>query len=141
MRLIIYTDGAARGNPGPAAIGVVLAEPSGRTLRTIYRYLGCRTNNQAEYAALIAGLEAALELKADEVQVATDSELVARQMMGQYRVRNEGLLALYRRARDLAARFRSVSFVSIPRSLNSEADRLANQALDRRPAEEPAMGS
>ena len=126
----MYTDGAARGNPGPAAVGVVVLDSDQRPLTKISRFLGCATNNQAEYAALIAGLEVALELKANQVVVAMDSELVARQMAGAYRVKSPNLTPLYLRARELASRLGSVSFRLLPRSMNAEADKLANWALD-----------
>lgn len=132
MRVTVFSDGAARGNPGPAAIGVLIVDSADKPLAKISRFLGQRTNNQAEYAALIAGLETALALQADEVEVVLDSELVARQMTGQYRVCSKGLLGLFQQAQDLARRFKRVSFRSVPRHQNRLADELANQALDRR---------
>jgi ribonuclease HI len=132
VKVTIRADGASRGNPGAASIGVVLLDQAEKPLKKISRCLGRATNNQAEYQALIAGLEAAAELKVDQVEVLMDSELVIRQMSGQYRVKSPVLEPLYRRARELALRFRIISFRSVPRSHNAEADRLANAALDQR---------
>lgn len=126
---IIYTDGGARGNPGPAGCGAVLKQ-DGRTLCEIGKYLGVTTNNVAEYSALLAALEKALELGLKEVEVRMDSELVVRQMNGQYRVKNEGLIPLFRKAQQLASRFGSFRIVHVRREMNAEADRLANKAID-----------
>ncbi len=128
--LIIYTDGGARGNPGPAGIGVVLLR-DGRSVLTVSEPLGVTTNNVAEYTALVTGLEKGLSMGCRSVEVRTDSELVVRQMNGQYRVKNEGLKPLFEKARGLAARYASFRIVHVRRELNKEADRLANQAMDR----------
>ena len=102
-KITIYTDGAARGNPGPAAIGVALKDEAGNTVATICRTLGVKTNNQAEYTAVIAGLEKAINLGAKQVVLKSDSELVVRQLMGLYKVKNADLKELYQKAVALTA--------------------------------------
>lgn len=128
--VIVYTDGAARGNPGPAGAGVCIRDREGITLLERARYLGEATNNVAEYMALVIGLEEALELGASEVEVRSDSELVVRQMLGEYRVRNQRLRELHERAHGLARRFEHVAYVHLRREKNLDADRLANLAID-----------
>ncbi len=128
--LIAYTDGGSRGNPGPAGLGALLMEPGGALIREASEYLGRTTNNVAEYSAIIRALEMALEEGASELEVRMDSELAVRQLRGLYRVRNPGLMPLYSRCKELAARFASVSFNWIPRESNWLADRLANRAID-----------
>lgn len=131
LRLTVHIDGGARGNPGPAAAGVVVrCGDDGVSLREAGYFLGRATNNQAEYSALIHALEAAAELEADEVDVFSDSELLVRQMSGQYRVRNAALRPLFERARQLAGRFGRFALRHIPREQNTEADRLVNQAIN-----------
>lgn len=130
-------DGGARGNPGPAASGFVLTDPEGRTVEARGDYLGTATNNVAEYRALISGLEAAARHGAAPLLVCMDSELVVRQMIGEYRVKNAGLKPLHEQAQRLAARIRPLGFRSVPRAENAEADRLVNQALDRARSAEP----
>ncbi|MGB4592571.1 MAG: ribonuclease HI family protein [Coriobacteriia bacterium] len=132
MRATLHTDGGARGNPGPAGIGIVLTDESGRTLSAAGRYLGEVTNNVAEYQALIAGLEAAQTAGVRHLTVHADSELVVKQMNGQYRVKNEGLKPLHARATALSRGFESVKFVHVRRSQNSKADALCNEAMDAR---------
>lgn len=127
---VIYADGASRGNPGPASAGAVISDPSGTVVREISERLGETTNNVAEYSALIAALEAALELGAKRVEVRLDSELLVRQATGRYRVKNPGLIPLHKRAQGLVARFEDVTFTHVPRAQNKHADALANQALD-----------
>jgi len=129
-KLVIYTDGAARGNPGPAAIGVVLQDEAGNTLATISRRLAPTTNNQAEYSAIIAGLEKAVSLGAKQVRLKSDSELVVRQLMGQYKVKNADLREMYSQAVKLIGKLEKFSAVNIPREQNRQADALANKALD-----------
>lgn len=124
-------DGGARGNPGPAAAGYVLSDAAGRTVEARGVYLGSQTNNVAEYRALLAGLDAAARLAAPALVVCMDSELVVRQMTGEYRVKNEGLKPLHEEARRLLRRLPRVSFRSVPREENAEADRLVNETLDR----------
>jgi ribonuclease HI len=129
-RLVLYTDGAARGNPGPAGAGVHIEAEDGSVLAEVAVYLGSTTNNVAEYMALLAGLERAGELGAREVEVRSDSELMVRQMSGRYKVRNEALQALHARAHELAAGFDRVRYVHVRREQNRDADRLANRAID-----------
>jgi ribonuclease HI len=127
--VVLYTDGAARGNPGPAGIGVV-ARRGGEEVFTISEYIGKATNNMAEYAAVIAGLEKAAEMGLGEVTVMMDSELVVRQLNGGYRVKNAKLKELYSRAKRAIESLDGCRFVHIPREENAAADRLANVALD-----------
>jgi ribonuclease HI len=129
-KIVIYTDGAARGNPGPAAIGVVLKDAAGNTVATVCRALGVRTNNQAEYTAVIAGVEKAINLGAKEVVLKSDSELVVRQLMGQYKVKNADLKEMYQKVVTLTGKLAKFSAVNIPREQNKQADALCNQALD-----------
>lgn len=132
-RVVVYSDGGARGNPGPAAIGAVVVDESTdppTSLVRISEAIGEATNNVAEYRALIAGLEAAARVGAVEVDVRADSELVIRQLEGRYRVRNAGLQPLHRRARALLAGFHQVSLRHVRREENTEADALVNEALD-----------
>lgn len=132
LRIILRTDGAARGNPGPAAAGFVIQREQGETLARGKRYLGILTNNQAEYQALILGLQALAEFAPSEVQVRMDSELVVKQMRGEYRVKSPDLLPLFTTARQLVAALPSVRFSHVPRGENRAADALANEALDER---------
>ncbi|MBU0648837.1 ribonuclease HI family protein [Patescibacteria group bacterium] len=131
----IYTDGGARGNPGPAGIGAVLIElkdgEEGSTVKTISRYLGRATNNQAEYEAIVAGLEAAKALKAEEVEVISDSELVVRQCQGKYKVKDPELAKLFVKVWNLQQNFKKITFDHTLRAGNKEADALVNQAIDR----------
>jgi len=132
--LHLYVDGASRGNPGEAAFGVHVTDEAGRTVAELKGYLGRATNNVAEYQALVHGLRWAFEQGARRVKVFSDSELLVRQMGGAYRVKNPGLLALHREARELRGRFEHTSIAHVPRERNREADRLANLALDERAA-------
>ena len=127
---LLRCDGGARGNPGPAALGFVLLDPAGRVAEERGRYIGPATNNVAEYRALIAGLEAAGRAGADPLLVCMDSELVVRQMTGEYRVKNAGLKPLNAEARRALAKLGRVRFSSIRREANAHADRLVNEALD-----------
>lgn len=133
-RVTVYSDGAARGNPGPAGAGVRIEDARGRRVSEAARYLGEATNNVAEYRALILGLELARELGASEVELRADSELIIRQMTGEYRVRNVRLQELHRQAQALEQAFRSVGYVHIRREQNRAADRLANLAIDQEEA-------
>ena len=130
---LIFSDGASRGNPGPAAIGAVIYDEAGREVHTISRRIGRATNNEAEYQAAIAALEAAMALGAREVELRMDSELVVRQLEFRYRVRNPRLKPLFARVIDLRRRFAGFQACAIPRQQNQRADQLANQALDRGP--------
>lgn len=128
-RAIVYTDGASSGNPGASGIGVVIE--FGRRHYQHSSYIGIATNNVAEYAALIHGLEEARRLGAEEVEVYMDSELVVKQLNGQYRVKNPGLKPLYQQAAALAGSFRRATFTHIPREENKQADNLAKQAVEK----------
>jgi probable phosphoglycerate mutase len=127
---MLRTDGASRGNPGPAAAGVVIEREDGQVVARGGHYLGIMTNNQAEYRALIAGLQAVARYRPAAVTVCLDSELVVHQMNGRYKVRHPDLYPLYDQARALARDLPEVRFVHVPRALNHLADALANQALD-----------
>jgi ribonuclease HI len=126
---VAYSDGASRGNPGPSAIGGVIYDPEGREVYRLGRRLGTATNNEAEYRAAIAALEAALALGARRVDLRMDSELVVHQMSGRYRVRNPRLALLHARMLALRQRFDEVVVRHVPRSENKLADALASQAL------------
>lgn len=130
MNLRIFTDGAARGNPGPAGIGVVIYDGADKVLEDFKKYLGETTNNVAEYQGLISGLECARKYRPCSIRVHMDSELVVRQMKGEYRVKNGALVELFRTVRGMLVDFESYDFVHIPREQNKLADRLANQAID-----------
>jgi ribonuclease HI len=130
VRARLHTDGGARGNPGPAGIGVVLESEAGEVVGEIARGIGVTTNNVAEYTALIAGLELALDKGVSELDVRVDSELVVQQVRGRWKIRNDRLRALAVRARALLGRFESVSVTHVPRELNAGADALANQGMD-----------
>src|SRR5438093_11007565 len=127
----VRCDGGARGNPGPGALAYVLLDPGGSEVELRGELLGVVTNNVAEYRALIAGLEAAARHGAPALRVCMDSELVVRQMSGEYRVKNEGLRPLYAAAVQAASRLPRVRFVSVPREENARADRLVNETLDK----------
>jgi probable phosphoglycerate mutase len=130
----VYSDGASRGNPGPSSYGAVVIDASGRVVAERSEPIGIGTNNVAEYRGLIAGLEAALALGAKRVEVRMDSELIVRQAIGRYRVKNPALISLHNRVLALRSQFDEVIFRHVPRLQNTHADRLANQALDRGPA-------
>ena len=130
MKARLSTDGGARGNPGPAAYGYVLETEDGTVLAAHGKVIGRATNNVAEYRGLVAGLEKAAELGVDELEVVSDSELLVKQMAGEYRVKNEALKALWEEASDLEQRFRKVRYTAVRRAHNELADRLVNEALD-----------
>jgi ribonuclease HI len=145
--VIVYTDGAARGNPGPAGIGVVVTDGRGRTVAEIAEGIGPATNNVAEYRAVLAGLEAAAELGARTILVRSDSRLLVEQLSGRFRVKNPRLIRLHEEARGLMKGFREVRFEHVPREENKAADRLANKGVDEwlegpgrewRPSDPPA---
>lgn len=131
MIIKIKSDGGARGNPGKAGIGAVLYNQDDEVLTTISEYIGVATNNQAEYKAIIAGLKKAKELKASEVIAYLDSELIVKQVNGQYKVKNKDLAPLFLELYNLKISFKKSHFIHIPREENKEADKLANQAMDR----------
>ena len=126
----IHTDGAARGNPGPAAYGYVLESEDGHVLDARGETIGIATNNVAEYSALVAGLKKALELGVTELDVVSDSELLVKQMRGEYKVKNEALRELNREASELAANLEKVAYTAVRRAHNELADSLVNEALD-----------
>ncbi len=132
-RVVLYTDGASRGNPGPAAIGAVLYEDDGGALRpveTVSEAIGSATNNVAEYRAVVAGLEAARRHGATEIELRSDSLLLVRQLTGEYKVKAPGLKPLFAEVRRLLQGFDRVEIRHVPREENEEADALANAALD-----------
>jgi len=130
MKARLFTDGGARGNPGPAAYAFVIEAEDDTVLASDGQPIGVATNNVAEYRALVAGLERAGELGIDELEVVSDSELLVKQMRGEYRVKNEVLQDLNRQAAGLATRFRRVVYTAVRREHNELADRLVNEALD-----------
>jgi ribonuclease HI len=129
-RLLVHVDGGARGNPGPAAIGVVVSEPGGKVLDEIAERIGVATNNVAEYRAMLRGLRRAAELGAREVEVINDSELVARQIQGVYKVKHPAMRPLYEEAMSALRGFDTWEIRSVPRAENARADALVNEALD-----------
>jgi len=128
-RVIINTDGASQGNPGPAAIGATVKDEKGRLLASISRSIGRTTNNQAEYRAIIAALEKVADLGAIHVDIHSDSQLVVRQLNGKYRVKKASLRPLYLEVHRLLSQFKGFTITYIPREQNKEADALANAAL------------
>lgn len=129
-KIIAYTDGASRGNPGIAGIGVVLLNDEGNTVKEISRHIGTATNNVAEYTALIAALQEALEMGSEHIQIFADSELMVKQIKGIYKVKNEGLKPLYADARSLLGEFASYEISHVRREYNQQADKLANLGID-----------
>ncbi|MFA6995331.1 MAG: ribonuclease HI family protein [Patescibacteria group bacterium] len=130
-KLIIYTDGGARGNPGPAGIGAVLYNEHKKVIAEISEFLGVATNNQAEYRALIAAFKKATELGATELDCYLDSELVVKQLRHEYKVKNKDLAPLFLTIYNLSLAYKKITYTHIPRENNQEADRLANEAMDR----------
>jgi len=130
VKLVVHVDGGARGNPGPAAAAAVLSTPGGDVVDEAHELLGVVSNNVAEYRGLLLGLERARALGADEVEVVNDSELVAKQVNGQYKVKHPDMRPLHARAMEALGQFRRWSIRSVPRAQNADADALVNQALD-----------
>lgn len=130
MKLVLHVDGGARGNPGPAAIGVVVSDADGRLVEEVAETIGETTNNVAEYRALLRGLERARALGADEIEVVGDSELVAKQVTGKYKVKHAGLRPLHAEASRALAGFARWHVRTVPRAQNAAADALVNAALD-----------
>jgi ribonuclease HI len=126
----LSTDGGARGNPGPAAFGYVLESDDGHVLAAHGEAIGHATNNVAEYSGLVAGMKKAAELGVRELEVMSDSELMVKQMQGDYKVKNEALRALWEEANDLERRFAKVRYTAVRRAHNELADQLVNEALD-----------
>jgi len=134
-RLLLYSDGGARGNPGPAAIAYLALTEKGELVKADSRFIGIHTNNQSEYNALIAALEFAIAVNVEEVVCHIDSELVAKQLNGEYSVKNAELQKLWSKAQELKSRFKKISFVNVPRSNPQiqRADALVNKTLDEEP--------
>lgn len=130
MKLTIFTDGGARGNPGPAAIGVVIKNKD-ELLFEEGKYIGETTNNQAEYQAVVLALEKALEFGGTDIDFYSDSELVIKQLRGEYKVRNEDLAQQFLKIWNLQNKFQTVKYNHVYREKNKHADRLVNEALDR----------
>ncbi len=130
MKLVVNVDGGSRGNPGPAAIGVVLRDQDGEVIADSAEPIGTATNNVAEYRALIRGIELAAEHGATELELRGDSELVVKQVRGEYRVKDAGLKPLHAEARSKLSAFSAWTFQHVRREQNAEADALVNQALD-----------
>jgi len=130
VKVVVHVDGGARGNPGPAAAAAVITSPGGEVLDEAMEVLGTQTNNVAEYRGLLLGLRRARELGATEVEVVNDSELVAKQVNGAYKVKHEAMRPLFVEALQLLREFEGWSMRSVPRAQNAEADALVNQALD-----------
>ena len=136
MKYIVYADGGARGNPGPAGAGVVIKSEQGETLAEISEYLGEQTNNYAEYMAVIHALEtlrSAIDANGDEspeLELRLDSELIIKQLKKEYRIKAENLKPLYKKVRELLDAFTTVVYTHVPREDNKEADTLANEAMD-----------
>ena len=131
MKVVVHVDGGARGNPGPAAVAAVAYSPDGEQLAERNEFIGEATNNVAEYRALLLGLELARELGATEIEVVGDSELVARQIGGEYKVKHAGLRPLYLEAMRALRDFESWAVRPVRREHNARADELVNEALDR----------
>jgi len=128
--LIVYVDGGSRGNPGPAGIGVVILDEKGKKVKEFNKYLGVTTNNVAEYNAVIYGLQEALIEKADKVDLHLDSELVAQQLKGEYRVKHSNIKPLFEQALHLISGFKKVNINQIGREKNKVADKLVNKAIN-----------
>jgi ribonuclease HI len=129
---MVFSDGGARGNPGPAAIAFLIISENGQTLTTKSRYIGSRTNNQAEYEALIAALESVVALNAEEVSCHLDSELLVKQLTGEYAVKNRELRKMWNKVQELKRHFKKVSFINVPRTNNQiqKVDKIVNETLD-----------
>jgi ribonuclease HI len=131
-KIIIFSDGGARGNPGPAGIGAVLYDDKKQVLAKISKYIGETTNNQAEYQALISALKKAKDLGGQELDVFLDSELVVKQLNREYKVKNKELAPLFLEVYNLSLNFSKITFTHVYRENNIEADRLVNEALDKK---------
>jgi ribonuclease HI len=130
LKVVVHVDGGARGNPGPAAIGVVVSDPDGAVLEELGERIGVATNNVAEYRALLRGLERARALDAREIEIVNDSELVARQITGAYKVKHPAMKPLHAEAIAALRKFDRWRIRSVPRAENARADELVNEALD-----------
>lgn len=130
MKLVLNTDGGARGNPGPSACGAVIRNEAGEIIKEMGTYLGIATNNVAEYEGLILGLSACIEKNATHVQVKMDSELIVKQLRGEYKVKNETLISLYKKTKELESKIGNVEYTHVRREFNKDADKLVNEVLD-----------
>lgn len=130
-KLIIYTDGGSRGNPGPAGLGAIIYDENKKVVAEISEFLGTTTNNQAEYRAILAAIKKVVALGATEAEFYLDSELAVKQLNREYKVKNKDLAPLFLAVYNLTLSFKKISFTHIPREMNKEADRLANEAMDR----------
>jgi ribonuclease HI len=130
MKVIVHVDGGARGNPGPAAIGVVVSDPDGTVLDEVAETIGVASNNVAEYQAVLKGVERAMALGADEIELVNDSELIARQLTGAYKVKHPAMRPLYEQAITALRPFARWQIRTVPRAQNARADALVNAALD-----------
>jgi len=131
MKVITYTDGGSRGNPGPSALGAYITDAHGKVLKEHGRFLGTQTNNYAEYMAIVDALTHAKELGATEVEMRMDSELAVKQLNGIYKVKNPGIAQLFMLVHNLRVQFKKVTFTHVRREFNTESDRLVNEVLDR----------
>jgi ribonuclease HI len=131
-RVVVYVDGGSRGNPGPAGVGAVVTDPDGEELARANDYIGVATNNTAEYRALLLGVESARALRAREVEIVNDSQLVERQVRGEYRVKKPELRVLHEQVLESLKSFERWSIRSVPREQNELADMLVNEAIDAR---------
>ncbi|MBD3296180.1 MAG: reverse transcriptase-like protein [Candidatus Omnitrophica bacterium] len=131
-KVMIHTDGASRNNPGPAAIGAVVYDDGGNVLSEVSRYIGTATNNVAEYIAAIYGMQEACMMRAENAVLCLDSQLVARQLKGDYRVKDSNLRKFFELALNISGGFSSLEIREIKRADNKKADKLANKALDER---------
>ncbi len=129
-KLFLYTDGGSRGNPGPSGIGVIVLDAKRKKIKETSKYIGEATNNVAEYSALVCGLEEAAALGADEIVVYMDSELLAKQLNGEYRVKDGNIKVLFEKALGILKNFGSFEIKHIAREKNKEADRLVNKAIN-----------
>ena len=130
-KLIIFTDGGSRGNPGPAGSGAIIYDTNKKVIAEISEFLGVTTNNQAEYRAILAAIKKAVALGASEAEFYMDSELAVKQLNREYKVKNKDLAPLFLAIYNLTLSFKKITFTHIPRERNKEADRLANEAMDR----------
>lgn len=138
-RLKIYVDGASRGNPGDAGIGIVMLDEGGNVVKEICDYIGQTTNNIAEYTALVTAMKEAIEVGCEEIEVFSDSELMVKQIKGEYQIKNEGLKRLYSQVSQLMKEFRSFSINHVKREFNKRADELANEGIDMALGEEEVI--
>jgi len=128
-KLVIYTDGGAHGNPGPAAVGVVICSEKNEVIKKYSKFIGRATNNQAEYQAVIYALERAKQLKAERLDFYLDSEFIVQQLSRKFKIRDKNLALLFVKIWNLSQDFKSINFFYIPREKNKEADKLVNQTL------------